>query len=161
MDSGLAWTFLRPMGFMSNTLTWAGPIRSDKAVYAPFADGRVSVIDPVDIAAVAARVLTEPGHDGRSYLLTGPEALSPADMVAVLADVLDMPLEYVEVSPAAARQTLVDHGLAPVVVDAIMALRAAAVDGFTWTVTPAVETITGRPATSFREWARRNRNAFS
>jgi len=162
MDSGLAWTFLRPMGFMSNALAWAGSIRRDKAVYAPYAEGRVSVIDPIDIAAVAARVLTEPGHEGRSYLLTGPDALSPAELVAILADVLDMPLEYVEVPPAVARQALVDHGVAdPKVADAIMALRAAALAGFTSTVTPAVETITGTPATSFRDWARRNRNGFA
>jgi uncharacterized protein YbjT (DUF2867 family) len=160
-DSGLAWTFLRPMGFMSNTLTWAGPIRRDNAVYAPYASGRVATIAPEDIAAVAARVLTEPGHSGQAYTLTGPEALTPAEMTAILAEVLDLPLKFVEIPPEAARKAILDHGVPPVMADAIMALRATALSEFTATISPEVEKLTGTPATSFREWAERNRDRFS
>jgi len=161
LDSGLDWTFLRPMGFMSNALAWAGPIRRARTVYAPFADGKVAFIDPEDIASVAARVLTEPDHKGRAHLLTGPQALSPGDMTAILAEVLELPLTFVEVSPQAARDAILEHGVAGVMADAIMALRAASTEGFTSTVTPAVERITGRPATSFRSWAERNREVFA
>ncbi|MBV6703063.1 NAD(P)H-binding protein [Kitasatospora aureofaciens] len=160
LDSELAWIFLRPMGFMSNVLAWAGSIRRDRTVRAPFADGRVAVIDPADIAAVAARVLTEEGHEGRAYLLTGPEALSPGDLTATLAEVLEVPLTFTEVSPEAAREAILEHGVSEAMADAITALRAASLEEFTSTVTPAVEQITGRPATSFRAWAERHRDEF-
>ncbi|MFE5587631.1 NAD(P)H-binding protein [Kitasatospora sp. NPDC056531] len=160
LDAGLAWTFLRPMGFMSNALAWAGPIRATAAVEAPFAAGRVAVIDPADIAAVAARALTEDGHGGRAHLLTGPQALSPGEMVATLAEVLGLPLAFTEVSPAAAREALLGHGVSPEMADAITALRAASLEPFTATVTPTVEQLTGRPAATFRAWAERHRKEF-
>ncbi|GAB3889370.1 NAD(P)H-binding protein [Kibdelosporangium lantanae] len=159
-DCGVDWTFLRPVGFMSNALMWAGSIRARGAVFAPYANGRVAVIDPDDIAAVATTVLTTPGHTGRTYELSGPEALSPADQVAVLADVIGRPIRYVEVEPAAARQAIMDHGVPSEMADAIMALRATALGEFTATVRPTVTEVTGRPATTFREWAERNQDSF-
>ncbi|MFD4537533.1 NAD(P)H-binding protein [Kitasatospora sp. NPDC058397] len=160
-DSGLAWTFLRPMGFMSNTLAWAGAIRATRTVRAPFAAGRVSVIDPADIAAAAAHALTEPGHDGRAHLLTGPQALTPGEMTTTLAEVLGTPLDFTEIPPPAARQALLDHGLRPETADAVMALRAASLEPFAATVTPAVQQLTGRAATPFRTWAERHREEFT
>ncbi|MGF1424908.1 NAD(P)H-binding protein [Kitasatospora sp. LaBMicrA B282] len=159
-DSGVAWTMLRPLGFMANALAWAGSIRRERTVHAPFAAGRAALIDPADIAAVAARVLTEPGHHGREYLLTGPQAHSPGELVTILAEVLALPLTYVAISPEVAREALLEHGLAPVMADAVMALRAASLEDFGARVTPAVAQLTGRPATSFRSWATRNREAF-
>ena len=159
-DCGVDWTFLRPVGFMSNTLIWAASIRAQGAVFAPYANGRVAVIDPDDIAAVATTVLTSPGHTGRTYELSGPEALSPADQVEVLADVVGRPIRYVEVDPAVARQAIMDHGVASDMADAIMALRATSLGEFTAIIRPTVEEITGRPATTFREWVERNRESF-
>ncbi|MBO1417602.1 NAD(P)H-binding protein [Streptomyces sp. FH025] len=160
LDAGLAWTFLRPMGFMSNTLAWAGPIRATGTVGAPFAAGRVSVIDPADLAAVAALALTEAGHEGRAHLLTGPQALSPGELVATLAEVLGLPLTFTEVPPSVAREALLGHGLSPEMADAVMALRAASLEPFAATVTPEVERLTGRPATAFRAWVERHREEF-
>jgi uncharacterized protein YbjT (DUF2867 family) len=159
-DCGVDWTFLRPLGFMSNALMWAGSIRARGAVYAPYAQGRVAIVDPQDIASVAATVLTTSGHTGQTYDLTGPEALSPAEQVAVLAEVLARPIQYVEVEPQVARKAIVDHGVAPDMADAIMALRATALEDFTSSVRPAIEQVTGNPATSFREWVRRNKEKF-
>jgi uncharacterized protein YbjT (DUF2867 family) len=123
-DSGVAWTFLRPTGFMSNALHWAGTIASHDTVYHPYGDGRVALIDPRDIAAVAATVLTRPGHDGRAYPLCGPEALGPADEVAILSEVLGRPLRYVEVSPEDAHRTMVERGMPPELADAVVAKAA-------------------------------------
>jgi uncharacterized protein YbjT (DUF2867 family) len=81
------------------------------------------VIDEHDIAAVAAAVLTSDGHDGRTYGLSGPGALTPGEMTAILADVLARPLKFVEVEPAVARQAIVNHGQSELMADAIMALR--------------------------------------
>ena len=159
-ESGVPSTMVRPMGFMSNALTWAGPIREQGAVFAPYADGRVTVIDPLDIAAVAATVLTAPGDVEEVLTLSGPEALSPGEQVAILGDVIGRPLRFVEVEPAAARQAIIGHGVPPEMADAIMALRATALEDFTSVVHPTVQRVTGRPAGTFRAWAERNRAAF-
>lgn len=151
--SGVAWTFLRPTGFMSNALMWAPTIHSHGTVYAPFGAGRTAVIDPCDVAAVAATVLTEPGHENRAYPLTGPEALSPAEQVDVLADVLARPLRYVDVPPSAARQAMSKAGMPPVIADAVIALLATGLDAAAAIVHPDVEKLTGTPPRTFRQWA--------
>ncbi|GAA3434813.1 NAD(P)H-binding protein [Kutzneria kofuensis] len=159
-ESGVPWIMLRPMGFMSNALMWAGPIREQGAVFAPYADGRVTVIDPVDIAAVAAVALTT-ADTGQVLTLSGPQALSPGEQVEILGAALGRPLRFVEVEPAAARQAIISHGVPDEMADAIMALRATALEDFTSVVHPTVQRVTGRPAGTFRAWAERNRAAFA
>ncbi|WP_067817719.1 SDR family oxidoreductase [Nocardia inohanensis] len=158
---GVPWTILRPLGFMSNALHWAGSIRGDGTVRAPFGQGRIAVVDPDDIAAVAVRVLTEPGHAGRIYPLSGPRALSPGEQTEILAAVLGRPLRFVETTPEAARESLLSYGVEPEMAAAIMALRATALESFTSVVHPEVELITGRPARDFRDWVRAHRTEFA
>jgi uncharacterized protein YbjT (DUF2867 family) len=93
-SSGIPWTVLEPSGFMSNALRWAPQIRAGDLVRAPFADAPIAAIDPYDIAAVAAIALTSEGHQSRTYLLTGPEAIRPADQVKMLAEVLGRNLRF-------------------------------------------------------------------
>lgn len=159
-DSGPAWTILQPLGFMSNALHWAATVRARDTVYAPFGQGRVAVIDPDDIAAVAVAVLTEPGHEGVVHTLGGPQALSPGEQTDILAGVLGRPLRYVQTTPAEAHAVLRAAGVDAVQADAIMALRATALESFTSVIHPTVESVTGRPARTFREWARSHRSAF-
>ena len=106
--TGLSWTFLRPTAFMSNALTWAPTVATQRVVHAPFASGRTAVVDPADIGAVAARCLTEDGHDNTIYELTGPEPLNPPDQAAILTRVLGRTLSFVEVDPA---DVLTQHGV--------------------------------------------------
>ncbi len=160
-ECGVPWTMLRPMGFMSNVLHWAHTVRTQDTVYAPFGHGRIAAIDPDDIAAVATAALTQPGHTGKTYLLTGPEPLSPAEQTEILAEILGRPLRYVETSPAEARDTLLRFGVDEFMADAIMALRATALESFTSIVDPAVEQITGRAPHSFHDWARKHRAEFA
>ncbi|MET9026308.1 NAD(P)H-binding protein [Nocardia sp. NPDC004168] len=160
-DSGIPWTILGPLGFMANALHWADSIRNRDSVFAAYGHGRIAVVDEHDIASVAATVLTTDGHDGRTYRLSGPEALTPAEMTAVLADVLGRPLRFLEVEPAAARQAILDHGLSEIMADAIMALRATALESFTSVVHPTVQEVTGVRPTSFREWATRHLADFA
>src|SRR5207237_197124 len=93
--SGLTWTFLRPGNFMSNTLMWAETIKTQETVYFPGGAGRTAPIDPQDIAAVAALALTQPGHEGRIYELTGGELLTAAQQTEILSHVLGKPIRYV------------------------------------------------------------------
>ena len=95
-DSGMGWTFLRPNLFMQGLLQFAGMIR-DKAFFAaPIGDAKVSVVDVRDNAAVAAVALTEDGHEGRTYTLTGPEALTHADMAARLSRATQCEIGFVD-----------------------------------------------------------------
>lgn len=156
--SGLAWTYLRPVSFMSNTLQWLPQLHAGDIVKAPFADVPIATIDPADIAAVAAEALTGEGHEGKVYALTGPEALTPEQRVAVLADVLNRPLTYEAESHEDARARMLGEMPEPYV----HAFFSFFVDGTLdeTTVQPTVREVTGREPTSFRQWVEENADAF-
>ncbi|MEV6772067.1 NAD(P)H-binding protein [Nocardia sp. NPDC051030] len=158
--SGVPWTIVRPLGFMSNALHWAGSIRDHDTVYAAFGQGRIAVVDPRDIAAVAAVALLGEGHDGRTYTLSGSQPLSPGEQTEILAEVLGRPLHYVEVSPEQARSAILDHGVPAELADAIMALRATALESFTSVVYPTVQDVTGSAPRTFAQWAADHAAAF-
>jgi uncharacterized protein YbjT (DUF2867 family) len=151
-ESGVAWTFLQPNSFMSNTLQWVPQLRAGDVVRAPFPDVRIATIDPYDVAAVSARALTSEGHAGRSYRLSGPESLLPADRVAVLAEVLGRDLSFEGQSDAEARAEM-SAAMPAEYVDAFFSFFA---DGKLdeSQVRPTVQEITGMPPRSFENWAR-------
>lgn len=157
-ESGVAWTFLQPNSFMSNTVQWAPQLESGDVVRAPFPDVRVATIDPFDVAAVSARALTSKGHEGHSYRLSGPESLLPADRVAVLAEVLGRDLRFEGQSDAEARAEM-SESMPAEYVDAFFNFFA---DGTLdeSQVLRTVEEITGRPPRSFEQWARTHADAF-
>lgn len=156
--SGLAWTFLRPVSFMTNTFEWLPQLAAGEVVRAPFADVPIATIDPADIAAVAAEALLGDGHDGRAHPLTGPEALRPADRLEVLADVLGRHLSF-EAEPDDEARARMLAAMPERYVDAFFSFF---VDGTIdeTTVHPTVEEITGRPPRTFRQWAEANAAAF-
>lgn len=158
--AGLSWTFVRPTGFMSNARGWAGSIKAQGAVFAPAGEGRLAVVDPADIAAVAVAALTEPGHEGAAYDVTGPAALSMAEQVEILARELGRPLRYVDVPESAARDAMGSAHMPPVIVDALLEFMALVRAGGGAAVSDAVPRVTGRPARSFAEWVRANVAAF-
>jgi uncharacterized protein YbjT (DUF2867 family) len=158
-ESGLQWTFLQPNSFMSNTLQWADQLRAGDVVRAPFGGVRVATIDPGDVAAVAAVALTRPGHEGRSYRLSGPESLLPAERVALLGRAIGRELRFEPQSDAEARAEM-SASMPPEYVDAFMSFFA---DGTLdeSEVLPTVEEVTGRPPRSFAEWAAAHAEAFA
>jgi uncharacterized protein YbjT (DUF2867 family) len=160
-DTGVSATFLRPTGFMSNALQWAGTIADHDTAYHPHGDGRVALVDPRDIAAVAATVLTRPGHEGQAYPLCGPEALGPADQVAILAEVLGRPLRYVEVSPETAHRAMTDRGMPPVLADAVVAKAATTCLPRVSALDPTLGRLISTPPRTFRAWARDHAAAFT
>ncbi len=141
--SGMAWTVLRPGAFMSNALMWAPTIKTQDAIYAPFAQAKTAAIDPADIAAVAARALTEPGHENKTYPLTGPELLCSADQVETLSAALGRPLRLVDVPPEAAQAAMVEGGMPAELADAVIASMAQAGTDHAMAVLPTVEEVTG------------------
>ncbi|GAA1205553.1 SDR family oxidoreductase [Prauserella alba] len=156
-ESGLDWTLLRPWEFASNTLAWASQIRGGDTVRLPAAGLASPVIHPADIAAVAARALTEDGHEARVYPLTGPEALTVEQKVTAIGTALGREL-HVEVhadpQPAdhVARQ---DQGA---VTEDPMIPGVATQESPG--VLPTVEEVTGNPARGFHLWATENSDAF-
>ena len=151
-QSKLEWTFLRPSGFASNTLMWAGQIRGDGVVRWPYGAAARSLIHESDIAAVAVRALTGEGHVGAKHVLTGPELLTQVEQVQTIGEAIGRPARWEDVPPAAVRD-----GLAAAFGDASFADHALD----TWArfveepelVTSTVERVTGTPARTFREWA--------
>jgi uncharacterized protein YbjT (DUF2867 family) len=149
--SGVPWTFLRPTNFASNSLAWAPAVKASGTVRAPFGEFRSAVIDPRDIASVAVAALTEPGHQGKAYPLTGPEALSVAGQVAVIGEVLGREVAFIEQTEAEASADMLSRGMPAQVVESLLAgqragLRVAPV------VHDTVERVTGRPARRYRDW---------
>ncbi|HWN71267.1 MAG TPA: SDR family oxidoreductase [Haliangium sp.] len=153
--SGLAFTHLRPHFFMQNLLRSAAAIRDQGKIFAPMADARISLIDARDVAAVAAAVLREGSrHAGERYELTGPEALSFADIAAHLGAATGRPVTYVDVPPEDARKAMLQRGMPEWLVANILALHADFRTGPWSGVEPAVREVTGRPARSFLDFAR-------
>jgi uncharacterized protein YbjT (DUF2867 family) len=157
-ESGLPWTFLQPNSLMSNALQWRSQLQAGDVVHAPFADVRVATIDPHDVAAVAAEALTSGGHEGRSYRLSGPESLLPADRVAVLAKVLGRDLRFEGQSDADARAEM-SATMPGEYVDAFFSFFA---DGKLdeSKVLPTVQEVTGRQPRTFEQWARAHAGVF-
>jgi uncharacterized protein YbjT (DUF2867 family) len=122
--SGLAWTFLRPNFFMQNYLGYADAIRTQGVLAAPAGDGRHPDVDAHDVAAVAARVLTEAGHEGRAYELTGPEAQSFADVARRIATITGREVRFVDLPPAEGRRSLMALGESEWSADAFVELFA-------------------------------------
>ncbi|APE25902.1 MULTISPECIES: SDR family oxidoreductase [Streptomyces] len=156
--SGLEWTVLRPGGFASNAFLWAERVRAARTVAAPFADVALPVVDPLDIAGVAARALREPGHAGRTYVLTGPAAVSPREQVRDLAGVVGAPVAFVALSAAEARAELVRF-LPEEAVEGMLSVMGDP-SAEEQSVSPDVERVLGRAASPFSAWAERNAPAF-
>lgn len=160
MESGLAWTVLRPGSFMTSALGWAESIRAQGVFYQPTGTGRWSTIDPADIGAVAVAALTTPGHEGQAYTLTGPDSTDGAGWAAALARALDRPVTFVDVPPDAARQGMLAGGMPPDYAEAVVDLLSVMASGALDVVTPTVQQLLGRAPATMEDWARRHAAAF-
>lgn len=150
--SGLAWTFLRPGAFAVNLIRWWAPqIQSGDTLRWPFAPAATAPIHEADIAAIAVRALTENGHTGAKYILTGPESLTQAEQLNAIGEAAGRRLRYEEIPPAIARQEMAS--LVPsFVLEILLDVWSKAVN-HPAPVTTTVADITGLPGRTFRQWA--------
>jgi uncharacterized protein YbjT (DUF2867 family) len=156
--SGLEWTVLRPGAFASNTFAWAESVRTRRTAEAPFGDVGLPLVDPADIAEVAAVALCEDGHGGQAYELTGPELITPRRTAVELAELLGEPLEFVELTEQQALGHLVQWMPEPVATTTLAILGTPT--PAEQRISPDVEKLLGRPARRFTDWAQRNLAAF-
>ena len=158
---GIPYTFLRPAGFMSNALEWARSIKSEGVVRACTGEGRVAYIHPDDVADAAAKVLISREHKGASLEITGPKALSYAEMTECISAAIRIPLRFESISDELARQRLVALGVPRIEAEEIVGLWSAIRAGRLNVVTDNVEFILGRKPITFEHWARENMTIFS
>lgn len=153
--SGLEYTFLRPNNFMQNFLGYYPPDASG-TIYLPWGTGAASFIDAVDVGRVAAVALTESGHAGKAYTLTGPAAFTIAEAAETLSRVAKRKITYVDVPESAARKGMLDAGVPAWMADAMLELHAIDKAGYAAVVTDDVARITGTPPRSFAAFAEAN-----
>jgi uncharacterized protein YbjT (DUF2867 family) len=143
---------------MQNFINYFPP--RDGVIYLPWGNGKASFIDARDIARTAAAVLTEEGHQGKTYTLTGPEALGIRDVATVLSDVAKREIKYVDVPEAAARDGMLQAGLPQWQVDGVMELHTINKRSLWATVTNDLQNITGHAATTFAQFAHDHADRF-
>jgi uncharacterized protein YbjT (DUF2867 family) len=145
------WTVIRPSTFAVNALWWARQIRAGDEVRGAQGDLAMAMLHEADIAAVAVRSLLD-GRAGEAFDLTGPEALTQAEQVRIIGEVLGRPLRWVELPRAEAREQLLADDLPESFVDVL--LDTYATMPRRPEVTGTVAEVTGRPASTFAEWVR-------
>ena len=157
--SGIAWTFLRPTFFMQNLLGLADMVRGG-TIYQPAADSKAAFVDTRDIAAVAVKALTEAGHEGKAYDITGPELLSYTDVARIFSERLGKAVNYHDIPPAAANDAMLKMGIPQWNVDGILELMDQMRAGEYARVTQVVHDVARRQPITLAQFVDVNRAAF-
>ncbi len=151
--SGLDWTHLRPTFFMQNySVAQAQSIKDTGKFYEAAADGKTAFIDARDIASVAIKALTEPGHHGQAYTLTGSQALDRNEVAALIGKAIDKPVTYVPIDDAALMTALA--GANDYTRTLYSALYGYVRAGYTAGTVDTVEKVLGRKPIAFAQFAR-------
>jgi uncharacterized protein YbjT (DUF2867 family) len=158
--SGMAFTHLRAGEFMPAYFRQVPSIVARGAMFLPMEEARIASIDVGDIAEIAALALTGSGHEGKTYPLTGPEALTMAEVAEKLSAATGKPIRYVNVAPEDARKAQLAAGMPPYLADALAELFAERRKGKEAQVSPVAQTLLGRRPTSFDEFAVRHAAIF-
>lgn len=155
VSSGLPWTLVRPSTFMQNFVNFHGGMIRSGTVHMSVGDGRTGYIDVEDIAEVDARILLDPAsHRGRTYTITGPEALTVREALDTIGEALGRRIEYVPIPESSAVAAMTAMGMDPWSVEILSSLNRATAAGLTAGTTTDVETITGRAPRRFDAFVR-------
>ncbi len=158
--SGMGFTHLRAGEFMPTYFRQVPSIVAKGALFLPMEDQRIASIDVGDLAEISALVLTRPGHEGKVYPLTGPEALTMTEVAEGLSAATGRTVKYINVAPEDAKKAQLAAGLPAYMADAIAELFAERRKGKESQVSPVAELLLGRRPTSFAEFAKRNAAIF-
>lgn len=154
----IPWTLLSPVEVMINTLEWADEVRQ-KGTVSTLATWPSAIVHEADIASVAVVALTEDGHGGEHYIVTGPEAITPMDRVAALAAATGQPIQHVELTEEQERERLVGLGSDEGFIEFAMELALNPPEEAAQILT-TVPDVTGKPGRTFAQWAEENAESF-
>jgi len=161
-ESGIPYTLLRPNSFMQNFITFNSyEIKTQNAIYLPLGDSKVSWIDVRDIATLAAQCFIESEHIGKTYTLTGPEALSIEECATILSGGIGRTITYYDIPEEIARQGMLGVGMPEISADAILGLYASYKTGSASEVSPQFEEVTGHKLISFAQFVEDYKAAFA
>ena len=161
MNSGVPYSLLLPNSFMQNWINYYGGMIKAGALYLSHGDGKISSVDVRDIADVAAAILLNPdAHNGKSYTLTGPQALSAHECLAQIAKASGRVAQYVAVPEAASIEAMKNMGMDDWSIDMLSSLNQIIAAGYAAGITTDVETVTGKPARTFSAFAHDHANAW-
>jgi uncharacterized protein YbjT (DUF2867 family) len=160
-ESGIPYVLLRPNGFMQNFLAFAQLIANQGIFTQPGGDACISHVDVRDIAAVIVKTLTEPGHAGKTYTITGPEALSFNQVADIFSNVLGKPVNYIDLSPEDFKQGFLNWGQPEWLADTFNEMFALYRTGWGAEITDVVETVAHKPAISFSQFVQDHTQAFA
>ena len=160
-EAGLRYTFLRPNLFIQDLLAFKNAVKKQGQIFAPIGDAKVSIVDVRDIAAAAAASLTEGGHEGKTYDLTGPQALTHAEMAAELAAALSRLVAFVDMAPDDLRHYLLQTGMDPWQAEGLLEDYAHYHRGEAAEVARGIQQAMGQPPRDFAAFARDYAGAFS
>jgi uncharacterized protein YbjT (DUF2867 family) len=158
--SGMNYTNLRPGEFMPSYFRQAKNIVEKGALCLPMGDAKIASIDVGDVADVAVLTLTNAGHEGKNYSLTGSEALTMAEVAAQLSNVAGKTVRYIDVPPDQAHAAWLAAGFPPFLADGLRELFAERRRGSEANVYGSVAELLGRPPTRFIDFAQRNAATF-
>jgi uncharacterized protein YbjT (DUF2867 family) len=158
-ESGMAWTLLRPTGFMQNTLSWGSRVL-EGTFYSPVPDAAFSIVDARDVAEVAAVALTDEGHEGKAYGLSGPEAVSYREQARRVFAAAGREIEVQEVPVEAVKREMVRAGVPPWNAEGLCELFEVYASGGATMVTSGVQDALGRPPRDLDTFAKDHAEAF-
>jgi uncharacterized protein YbjT (DUF2867 family) len=160
-ESGVSAVILRSSFYMSNLLASADQVALEGRLYAPAGEARIAMIDPRDVGAAAAAVLSATGHDARTYVLTGPEAITYGQVAVALSAATARQVEFIDVPDDIATQGMIQSGLPGFAAEQIVNVFAMLRLGVAEQVTATVESLTGRPPRDFASFARDHAGLFA
>jgi uncharacterized protein YbjT (DUF2867 family) len=159
--SGTGWVILRSSWYMSNLLAAAAQVAGEGRLYAPAGQARIAMIDPRDVGAAAAAVLSSPGHEGQTYLLTGPEAITFTQVAAGLSAATASRIEFIDVPGDNAQQAMIDGGMPAFAAEQIIKMFGRLRQGVAQQVTATVQALTGSAPRDFASFARDHARLFA
>jgi len=154
-ESGLRYTFIRPNWFMQNFSVglFAQSIRDTGNIYLPAADAKVSFVDTRDIAAMAVASLTESGHEGNAYTVTGGRAMTHSEVAEIISKVSEKPVTYTNISDDDLRASFAKEGTPEPLIEHFVSLFQPMRDGLDEPVSLDVSTVLGRLPITFEQHA--------
>ena len=152
--SGIPFTFLQPQAFMQNLIFDKDTILQQGDIYAQAGEGKIAMVDARDIAAVAVEALLNDGHEGKTYVLTGPEAISYYDIAEAFSKALGRTITYIPVTSVQSRSSMLEAGMPDWLVEDLVAVNLEHAAGLAEAVSPDVEKVTGRKGYTIQDFVK-------